>query len=104
MSSDSDGPPNEPLANVFAGFFEDPESAEEAEENDWAALMEKTEKPAEFGADLPADLAVAVERVSTLQPDNDKVKAWKQKYLVPGNAKKLSAPVRFNSRKLDRGY
>ena len=96
ISSDSDIQVEPAGLNIFEGVFaEEPDCNNEEDQDDWNVLLEKTEKPAEFGPELPGDLAAALDRVSTLQPDGEKVKAWKQKYIVPANAKKLSAPVRL---------
>ena len=96
ISSDSDVQVDEASSDIFAGIFTpEGDADEDKEQNDWSALLEKTEKPAEFGPELPADLAAALDRVSALQPEGEKIKSWKQKYVVPSNAKKLSAPVRL---------
>ena len=93
--SDSDISVGQPRPDPFEGLFDEhPELPHEApEEKVWDNLLASTECATEYGPELPVDLAVSLDRVAAAEPIAERLKTWKQAYVVPANAKKLAPPV-----------
>ena len=87
--SDSDYSAGQPREDLFQGLFdEQPQPTHEhPEERVWDTLLASTECATKYGPEYPVDLAVSLDRVSAAEPNAEKLKAWKQAYIVPANAK-----------------
>ena len=95
--SDSDISVGQPRPGPFEGLFDEhPELPHESpEEKVWDNLLASTECATEYGPELPVDLAVSLDRVAAAEPNAERLRTWKQAYIVPANAKKLAPPVRL---------
>ena len=93
--SDSDFSVGQDRPGPFEGLFDEQTEPihEVPEEKIWDSLLASTECAAEYGPELPVDLAVSLDRVASVEPNAERLKAWKQVYVTPSNAKKLAPPV-----------